>query len=168
VIFITAAIAAVALFAGLVILNPAGIMTTTLYAQQQPSAPQKQHAQFHSLQEQQLSHCDASVLNSLPPLVPGAFPVCVGSPLMPTIPSGPSQAQIQSDLAKHPPGQIADQIISQVKARLAHSPPGTTFDQILQQMTDQGLMDCPAIKNPSHACMITPPPKGPISPPIAP
>ena len=159
-IFITAAIAAVALFAGLVILNPAGIMTTTLYAQQLPSAPQRQQL---TPQQQQLSHCDTSVLNSLPPLVPGAIPVCVGSPLMPAVPSGPSAAQIQSDLAKHPPFEKLNAIKAQIQARHA-AEPSATLDQILQQLTDQGLMNCPIIKNSAAPCELTPKTTG-ISPP---
>src|SRR2546428_1532020 len=82
------------------------VMAIALFSTQitlaQLSAPQKQHTQL-TPQQQQLSNCDTSVVNSLPPLVPGAFPVCPGSPLMPTGTVGISAAQIQSDLAKHPP-----------------------------------------------------------------
>lgn len=131
---------------------------TTAYAQ-----VQKQHTQL-TPQEQQLSHCDAATLNSLPLFKPGSFPVCPGSPLMPPG-SGISQAQIQRDLAAHPPGQLLNTIKAQVQARhLAE--PGKSLDQLLQQMTDQGLMNCPIIKNQTAPCVLTPPNTTSIHPPI--
>jgi hypothetical protein len=143
------------------------LIATTAYAQVQlPPQAQKQHTQL-TPQEQQLSRCPASEVNSLPPLVPGAFPVCQGSPLLAgVIPHGPSAEQMQRDVAASEQQSMAIQ--AQINARLAKSPAGTTLDQILQQMTDQGLMNCPIIKNPAHACQVSPPIKAGISPPIAP
>jgi hypothetical protein len=157
----------IAAFTAIILILPLSSAGILKAQQPQPQPPQKQHTQL-TPQEQQLSQCPASVINSLPPLTPGSFPVCQGSSLLAGA-SGPSVAQIRADLAAHPPGQQLNAIKSQINARLAKSPAGTTLDQILQQMTDQGLMNCPAIKNPAHSCLLSPPIKaGTISPPFAP
>ena len=157
------------IFASAVIVAVTLLSTNHVLAQTQlpPQTPSvaKQHA--HAVltpQEQQLSHCDASTINSVPPLVPGAFPVCPGSSLMPTTPSGPSAAEIQS----HAPFEKLNAIQALIQQRHA-AQPNASLDQILQQLTDQGLMNCPAVKNPGHACQLSSPvaPNG-ITPPIAP
>src|SRR6266516_579048 len=114
--------------------------------QQAPQLPQKQHTQL-TPQQEQLSQCPASVINSLPPLVPGAFPVCPGSPLLP---AGAFNAPRLPIPPGHQPGVAAAAVLSKVQQRLANSPRGTTFDQILQQMTNEGLINCPIITNPHH------------------
>jgi hypothetical protein len=77
----------------------------------------------------------------------------------------PPLAQIQADIAKHSP-QV-QQYVSQILREIGN---GTAAQraQMEQQLTNQGVIDCPAIANPSHACLLTPPMRGPISPPLVP
>jgi hypothetical protein len=146
------------------------ILLSTSYANafaQIPALPPlKEHAEL-TPQQQQLSQCSTSELNSLPPLAPGALPICAGSPLLKGAPFNPPRMPLPPGVV---PGQAAEKIMQQVQHRLAAASRGTTQAQIFQQMTNEGLINCPAITNPNHICWLNPPSqlRGPIAPPIAP
>lgn len=86
-------------------------------------------------------------------LPPGAVPITNPK-------SVPSQAQIQSDEAKHSPPQslqYALAMANQVNARLGNDTSAAHMAQILKQMTVEGKINCPTpISNPGH-CFFTPP-----------
>ena len=101
----------------------------------------------------------------LPPiqLPPGAIAI------PPNQQHGPSQAQIQSDLAKDQGQgvQYIQSITNLINQRLANNPSVEHATQVLKQLTAEGKINCPApFANPGH-CFLTPKAAaGQIAPPI--
>lgn len=144
----TGAITAAVLFLGLIFLAP-GIMNAQLVPPpigSTPPIPQN------------------SPENAASQAPPGAVVV------PPSQQHGPGQAQIQSDIAAHGGIQAAiahiQNIENQIQARLGNDTSPAHRAQTEEQMTQQRLIDCPAVSNPGHACFLTPKPTTKPSPPI--
>jgi len=119
-----------------------------------------------------LAYAQVTVLNPPGPAITNQLPPQAAPQAQSAIP--PQAAPNQ----QAPPGQSpqpstgaakADAVLNQVQQTMkAH--PGTTADQVLQQLTDQGIINCPAVKNPhAHACILgefKANPHSPITPPV--